>query len=183
MSTILLAIACLTAISIGIYWYYGGYHKINISIEEQGGETVVYKEIVGEYKQSGEVMNSIYYNLLNEYNITTYNGFGIYFDNPQTVAKEKLRSQAGCIIEKNDIDRLSTLGVDLKTQTLPIKKYIVTEFPYKGKLSIFFSLMNIYPALNKYTQSNGINGDGAVIEIYDIPNKKISYRKEIPQTD
>ena len=39
--------------------------------------------------------------------------------------------------------------------------------------------MKVYPALNKYAIQNGYNEEGLVMEIYDIPNNKILYRKEL----
>lgn len=46
-------------------------------------------------------------------------------------------------------------------------------------MSVMFSVMKVYPALQKYISKKGFKEEGAVIEIYDIPNKKILYRKEI----
>jgi hypothetical protein len=41
------------------------------------------------------------------------------------------------------------------------------------------SIMKVYPALAKFANYNGINQEGSIIEIYDIHNGKIMYRKEI----
>ncbi|MFW6222251.1 MAG: hypothetical protein ACOC3T_01430, partial [Bacteroidota bacterium] len=57
--------------------------------------------------------------------------------------------------------------------------YIVAEFPFKGKLSIIFGIMKVYPSIEKFVKKKGYSNDGAVMEIYDVPNKKILYRKEI----
>jgi hypothetical protein len=62
---------------------------------------------------------------------------------------------------------------------LPEQRNIISEFPYKGKLSVLFSIMKVYPALSKFAIMNGFDEESAIIEIYDIPNKKIFYRKEI----
>ena len=39
--------------------------------------------------------------------------------------------------------------------------------------------MKVYPAMGTVIQKEGYSEKGAVMEIYDIPNKKIIYRKEI----
>lgn len=39
--------------------------------------------------------------------------------------------------------------------------------------------MKVYPAIEKYVEINGCKNEGSVMEIYDVPNKKIVYRKEI----
>lgn len=179
MKIALVVFVCLVAICIALYAYYGGFYKPTIQMAEQGGETVVYNEVVGDYSQSGVVMDQIYTLLKEEYKIETFKGFGIYYDNPKMVEKSKLRSDIGCILEPADVEKVSTLKGNTKTKVLPKKQYLVTEFPYKGKMSVMMSLMKVYPALSKYAEDNAIAGAGAVMEIYDVPNKKILYRQEI----
>ncbi|MBC8754100.1 GyrI-like domain-containing protein [Kordia sp. YSTF-M3] len=176
---ILIVLAILVIALVAFYAYYGGFKKIDVSVAKAGGDVIIYEEIQGDYKQSGVIMDKIYYALLNEDNIETFKGFGIYYDNPQKVEKSKLRSEAGCILEEKDIDKLPMLENKYTIRTFPEKEYMITEFPYKGKISIFFSIMKVYPALNKYAKLNGYQEDTPVMEIYDIPNNKILYRKEL----
>lgn len=138
----------------------------------------MYETIIGDYRQSGTVMDKIYYSLLNDYKVETFKGYAKYYDDPKKVEKSKLRSEAGCVIEPKDLDKAAAVD-KFKTAVLPREKVIVTEFPYKGKMSVVFSLMKVYPALTKFAEKNGHDGDGAITEIYDIPNKKILYRKEL----
>lgn len=177
---ILIAVILLLIIALlaGYAWL-GGFNKVVVHKALQGGETVVYQSLTGDYKQSGSAMDSIYYSLKNDYQIETFKGFGIFYDNPQKVEKSKLRSEAGCIIEHTDTGRLPKLPENWKTKVLPEKEYLVAEYPYKGKMSVMASLMKVYPALNKYTKAHKLNTDGAVTEIYDIPAGKIYYRKEL----
>ena len=170
------AIIVLIAVFVA---YYGGFKKVECRIEEQGGETLAYKEMKGDYSKSGKLMDEIYYSLLNDHGIETYKGFGIYYDNPRETEKSQLRSDVGCIIEEKDHSKVSQLGEHFNIKTHPKKSYIVAEFPYKGKISVFFGLMKVYPALNKFVEKNGYNKDGAVMEISDVPNKNIVYRKEM----
>jgi hypothetical protein len=48
---------------------------------------------------------------------------------------------------------------------------------YEKIVGDYFSLIKVYPALNKFALENGLSDDSAVMEIYDIPNKKIIYQK------
>lgn len=178
MKILIVAIVSILIICVAMYAYFGGFKRMRIQIARQGGESVVYDTIIGDYRQSGIVMDKIYYSLLNDYNIETFKGYGKYFDNPQKVEKSKLRSEAGCIIEPKDVNNAKATGI-YKSKILPEQKYIISEFPYKGKLSVLFSIMKVYPALNKFAAINGYDENGAIIEIYDIPNKKILYRKKI----
>jgi hypothetical protein len=178
MKILLIVIVSALIVCIVAYAYYGGFRSLKIQIAEQGGEFVVYDTIIGDYRQSGVIMDKVYYALLNDYKIETYKGFGKYYDNPKKVEKSKLRSESGCIIEPKDVETAKASGL-FKTQVLPKQRYIVAEFPYKGKMSVIFSLMKVYPALSKFCTMNGFNEEGAIIEIYDIPHKKVFYRKEI----
>jgi effector-binding domain-containing protein len=95
------------------------------------------------------------------------------------VNKEDLRSEAGCIIEDRDEEKLGPVKEKFETKKLPVQKYMIAEFPYKGKGSVIISIMKVYPALVKFAREHGHNTDAPVMEIYDVPNKKIYYRKEL----
>ncbi len=177
MKIVIIIISVVIIVFLITTAYFGGFNKVNITISEEGGETLVYEEVTGEYKQSAIVMDRIYYSLLNDSNIETYKGFGIYYDNPQKVESHLLRSEAGCIIENKDLDRINNIKGDYKISIFPEQKYITAEFPYKGQFSVLFSLMKVYPALNKFVQKNNYKEDSPVMEIYDMPNKRILYRK------
>ena len=176
---VVIILGILTIAAVAFYAYYGGFAAPQISISAPGGETLIYEKIEGDYRQSGAIMDRIYYSLLNEDQIETYKGFGIYYDNPQKVGVNELRSEAGCILEEKDLERLPELQKKYLVRTFPATKYLVTEFPYKNNLSALFSLIKVYPALNKFALENGFSEDSAVMEIYDIPNQKIIYRKAI----
>ena len=100
MNIVLIIIAVLAVLLIAVYAYYGGFGKISFRIENQGGETIVYENVTGDYSQTPKVSDKIYYALLNEEKIETTKGIGIYYDNPKKVDKDKLRS---------DIDRKSVV--------------------------------------------------------------------------
>ncbi len=174
---ILVATLIFTALFFAFVFYFGGFKQIEIQIQEAGGEVVVYQEIIGDYRQTARVMDDIYYALLHDKNIETYKGFGIYYDNPQYTPKSQLRSEAGCVVEFRDTSKLVDLPANFKVKYLPVQKYMVTEFPYLGKLSVLFSLNKVYPALNIYATAYGYHQDGSITEIYDIPGKRIIYRK------
>ena len=159
-----------------VYAYYGGFKTITFKEAEQGGETLVYEEMIGDYSQSPNLQNKIYYALLNDEKIETTKGFGIYFDDPKAVEKSKLRSEAGCIVEDLDSAAIARLSEKYNVKTLPQSHCIVTEFPNKGMLSIIIGLIKVYPALETYCKQQG-SGGGPVMEIYDVPNKKIIYRQ------
>lgn len=176
-----IALSIIMALIIAIflvYAYYGGFKSVDFSVKEQGGEVLVYENMIGDYSQSPVVSDRVYYALLNDYGVVTTKGFGIYYDNPREVEKSKLRSEIGCIVENADSVTLDKLSGKFQIKTLAYKKYITTEFPFKGKLSVMLGLMKVYPALDKYAKAHQYAAS-PIMEIYDIPNKKIIYRKEV----
>ncbi|MBN2520073.1 MAG: hypothetical protein JXB17_06190 [Bacteroidales bacterium] len=181
MKIFIIVIIVIIVLFVAVCAFYGGFTNLKCKIEKKGGETVVYKNVIGDYRQTGVVMDEIYYKLLNDFQIETYKGYGKYFDNPTKVEKNKLRSEAGNIIEEKDLDKLNELPQDYLLKKMAEEKFITTEFPYKGKISVIFGIMKVYSAINKFAEKNGFSDQGAVIEIYDIPNKKIIYRKEIKE--
>jgi hypothetical protein len=118
----------------------------------------------------------IYEALLNEKSATT-KGFGIYYDNPKEVEKSKLRSEVGCIVEGLDSAAIANLAQKYNVKILPKSNCVVTEFPYKGMMSVMVGIMKVYPALEKYCKQNGL-ANSHIMEIYDIQNKLIVYRRE-----
>jgi len=177
LKVLLLIVVIGFVLCIGGYAYYGGFSEIIIKTENQGGEIAVYKDVVGNYSQTPEITDEIYNVLLNDYSIETFKGFGTFYDNPEKVQdKNNMRFAAGCIIEPADTAKLSVLPDKYKIMTFPKQKYIVTEFSYKGFMSILVGIMKVYPALNKYYTENGIDNNSPITEIYDVPNNKITYR-------
>lgn len=179
LKIILIVIIVLVAIVLVAYIYYGGLSKVEVKEEMQGGEGLVYEDVVGDYAQSGKITDKVYYSLLNNEKIATTKGFGIFYDDPQVVDKSKLRSEIGCVVEGLDSAQMAALASKYKVKTYPEATYVTTEFPFKGHMSIMIGLMKVYPMIDKYIKEHGISDKGAIMEIYDVPNKKIIYRKEI----
>ena len=171
-------VAFIIAVIIGAFVFYGGFKTVSAEKIECGGETLVYKKMTGDYAQSGTVSTQVYQKLKEDYGIETTKGFGIFYDNPKTVQKDALRSDVGCILDSN-FDKLEALKSNFEVSQYPIKDYLVAEFPYKGMPSIILGVMKVYPTLNDYTDENGYELDTPVMEIWDIPNKKITYRKQL----
>lgn len=179
MKIFIIILVALIVIVIAVYAYFGGFYTVKFRVEEQGGETFVYEKVKGDYRLSGEAMDRVYSVLLKDYGVSTTKGCGIYYDDPKKIEKSKLRSEAGCIIEDKELEKIKEIAGKFETKVIPVKRYLVTEFPYKNKMSVIFSLMKVYPAMNKYCKVNNLSGESPVMEIYDIPDCKIKYRIEL----
>lgn len=178
LKIILYVFVSLVIIVAMIYANYGGFSKVSINTEQKGGETLLYREITGSYSQTSDAISKIKYDLKREFKIEPTKNFGMYFDDPGKVEKSKLRSEVGCILENSDTSRVFWLKAKFNVRVLPVKEYITAEFPYKGKMSVMIGLMKVYPALIKYVKANDYAQTGPIMEIYDLPNNKILYRKE-----
>lgn len=180
LKPVLTIVVVLLVCIIAVYGYYGGFSSVNITTSIQGGETVIYKDVTGDYSQTPVITDEIYHALLNEYNIETTKGFGVFYDNPQNVEKSQLRSKVGCILDSElDSLNLSKLSGKYQIMVLPKANYIVTELPMRGMLSVMIGIFKVYPKINNYIEENNIQEDGPITEIYDVLNKKIVYRKEL----
>lgn len=163
-----------------VFGFFGGFNKINLQTINTGGEILIYENVIGAYNQAAKVSNKIYYELLNNEKIETTKGFGIYYDNPKNVEQSKLRSEVGCVLENSDQSTIDKLKEKYQVKILPQEDCLVVEFPYKGFFSIMMGMIKVYPIIGKYISENNLN-DGPIMEIYDVANKKLIYRKFMNQ--
>jgi len=70
MKIVLIIFSVLAVLFVVVYAYYGGFKKVSFRIEHQGGETIVYENVTGDYSQTGKVSDKIYYTLLNDEKIS-----------------------------------------------------------------------------------------------------------------
>lgn len=154
--------------------YYGLFTRITVEEKSLDSFWMVYKKHVGEYKDVGPVMDAIYKGLKDDYSITTTRGFGLYYDNPREVPKEKCRSIAGCILENADVGRVDELREKYFVREYPASGIVTAEFPFRGTLSIIIGIFKVYPKLGKYIKEKGY-APRPMFEIYDTPGKKTVY--------
>jgi hypothetical protein len=176
---ILLVFTTIVIVAILVLLIYSGYYqKIKIWEQEMGPYTVVYKEHKGDYSKIKTVMDSVYASLKKE-GIETTRGVGIYYDNPMVTPKEELKSLGGCILEENQLGKVSELqSKNYLVKQIDKKQSLVTEFPFTTPLSIMLGVVKVYPEINRYIKEKGYKNN-AIMEIYDMLNKKITYRMEL----
>ena len=174
LKTILIILSVIIVVFTLFSWYIGLFTKVEVEEKVEGGYTVVGKEFVGQYAKAGKFMKDVD-NELTELGITSTKGFGIYYDNPRTVAPEKCRSFVGNILEEKDYGRIDELqSKGFKVDTIPTTTSVIAYFPIKSDMSYMIGPIKVYPELSKYISDNGYKVTSS-IEIYDVPNKKILY--------
>jgi hypothetical protein len=157
-----------------VTFYRSGYFsKIVIEEKEVGPYMLVYEEHIGDYKNTKKIHENLYYALKGE-KVETTIGFGIYYDNPREVSKEKLRSDIGMILDSADYRKIDQLKAKYKVREISRQKSVVIGFPFKSSLSIMAGIFKAYPALLQYVKEKNYK-QREMMEIYDMKDKKIWY--------
>ena len=167
-------ITILLVAAIGFLWYMGTFGSVKAEEREEGGYTVVGKEIIGPYSKAGQHISDVDARM-KELGIISTKGFGIYYDDPKTTPKEKCRSFVGNILEEKDFNRKNDLqSKGLKIDSIPKTMALVIEFPLKNMMSYMIGPMKAYPVFSKIIEEKKLK-PGLTFEIYDPAEKKIIF--------
>lgn len=167
------ALILVSAIFI-VLVYSGLFSTIVISEEDVGPLTLVYRDHVGDYSETGKIQNEIYHALKKGYGIEATKGFGLYLDNPDSVDVSRLRSQAGCVLDGNDPAVAERIGQAFQVRVYPKVPSVVSRFPYRNQLSVFLGVVRVYPRLDEYMKKHRYKTAPA-LEVYDLGARVISY--------
>ena len=119
MKITLVVIGVISVLIATAFIYYGGLSKVNCRVEKQGGETLAYRQMTGDYAKSAKLMDEIYYSLLNDYGIETFKGFGIYYDNPKEVEKPSYALKSAVLLKKKTFQKLLISKKTCKLRPFP----------------------------------------------------------------
>lgn len=155
-------------------WYIGCFSHIAIIEKEEGGYHVIGVNVTGPYSGIAKDMENVN-GQLKAMGVAGKKGFGIYYDDPKIVPKQKCRSFVGYIIEEKDFNIVSALKPEgLTIDSIPKARSLVAEFPIRNSFSYMVGPMKVYPALSEYMNRKGYKS-GLAVEIYDIPDRKIRF--------
>lgn len=171
-ATILVLIALLV---LGFLAYMGFFSNITVAEKEVGPYNFVYKDFVGDYAKTGPVFNEVY-EVLKENGAETTKGLGIYYDDPEVVLKDDLKSRVGSLVTDEQLVQIEGRGVELNTMTVDPFNAVIAEFPLKKPaiFSIIFGIQKVYPVTGEYIAEKGY-GSSASYELYDYDEGKIFY--------
>ncbi len=136
----------LAVILIGFLWYMGCFGSYEVDVRSMGPYNFVYEEYTGPYAQSGPVFTRMQEALASD-GIGTNVWLGIYYDNPEEVSGDDLRSELGSIIDEVQV---TVLPEDYSLRTIEADEYAVVKFPFKNMLSYMIGPMVVYPVLEEY---------------------------------
>jgi DNA gyrase inhibitor GyrI len=91
---------------------------------------------------------------------------GVYFDNPDMVAEDSLKSLAGMIVSAEDSLVLASLP-ELKSLIIPAGHAAISSFETDGMASMIIGAMKSYPKLTEYVAKKNRGEDvNFVYEVY-----------------
>jgi len=171
--SVLVIVAVIIAVMLAYLTSTGLFSSIPVNVENAGPYTLVYEKLTGDYRQTGKAMDKVYF-WLKSREINPPQGFGLYFDDPRRVEKAQLRAIAGDLLPESARDQIGTIREKFRVEDFAARKCIKAEFPFRGKASVMLGILRVYPAINAFAEKNGY-AKNAILEIYDIPNKRIIY--------
>lgn len=176
MKILLSILGVIIVIVLGFSYYLGAFKSVEIVEGEVEPMIIMYKPVVGEYSQSADVMDEMYYKL-EEFGVSPTQGVGIYFDNPQMVETEKLRSVVGNIITEDMYATLRDSNADVLNEyeiaVLGNRDAYLAEFPFRNQFSVIVAIMKVYPEINELFVEEKFTAP--IMEIYDMENRVIRY--------
>lgn len=159
--------------------YFGAFNSISVKEDWIGPYTLAYESHVGDYKLTGPSVDFML-DLSQKLGANPVAGFGLYYDDPNVVEKEKLKSDAGILIESKDIGKFQNYARDphrdhkVLTREFPKTRMVIADFPLRGILSSFIGMMKVYPAILEYMNSHQLKMTYA-LEVYALGEKKVTY--------
>lgn len=170
IGVIIIALICY------VIWATAILHKFEIQKTVFPETKIAYITYVGDYSQAYKQTSIVENAIKSAYNVDWSREpcFGIYYDDPSKVEREKCRCIVGKIIPSNFTEEKAPENI--KFDVIPkIDPIIQVEYPLRSILSIFAAMSRVYKALNNYCQQNNSQMKSAMLEIYGYKNCEILF--------
>ncbi len=145
----------------GFAWYMGLFLSLEVKETSKGPWYLLYQKYQGDYAKIGPLFEKIRA-FADKEGIAYEAMFGIYYDDPKKTAKEKLRAEAGLMLDAEGFalyqKNFAKSLIDHKPiffKELPLRDYIAVHFPFRNMLSIWLGVLKAYPTLDKYAKQKG----------------------------
>lgn len=174
MKKIIIILAVLIVAILAFTGYSGFFHSVTITEKEIGPFTMLLKKHTGSYYKTGAVFDEVEGFLKKTVDTKKLKAVGLYYDDPEKVKKDQLRSECGFIIDRSDLDKIGALPEGFMIRDYKKTLCAVGEFPLKSFLSYMFGPARVYPKFADYGKLKKFTADYS-LEIYDNQSKKILY--------
>lgn len=150
----------------------GAFKEVTFTVYDAPEIRVVYKEHIGPYNETVKTIEEVE-GWVKRLGDACKKSFGQYLDDPSKMEVDRLRSNGGCIVEKD----LPNLPNDLKQTTLPARKVLKGFF--QGSPAI--GPLKVYAKAEKWMKDNRYKMPRESLEIYEIlPNKEMNTEYHFP---
>lgn len=163
--------AGIVAATLALCYGAGIFDRLPLEERTAGPYYLLYRDNKGPYQGIKNVMSDVYAYVRYEKKSDVSRGFAIFYDDPRGKDKEQLRSSAGCITD--------SLVTDLKQPYLSRRfdstHAVVGVFPLRTFFSYMTGTFKFYPRLGRYLAAHNLTLSGAVMEVYDMQQRRILY--------
>ena len=147
MKTFVLVIVGIAVVAVLAAFYMGAFQSIAITEENRGPFTLVYRDMAaGRMSDVGEITTAL---------DTVLESRGIDARKPLDVFFPDGRGQIGFSVEGVSGDQLGALGDAASVKVIGAQRYLVTQFPWRNRLSFMLGYMKVDPALARYRDTHG----------------------------
>jgi hypothetical protein len=164
-------IAAALLVFFALCYFAGVFDSLRLSVQEVGPYALIYREHKGPVQGVRFVLFNVYAYLKDKRSIRPERGFVVFLDNPQKTKKEELHSRAGYITDSllTNVDSL------YKTDVFPRTRAVTGTIRLRSFMSPMSGSVKFYSKLPEFLHRQMLEPAGPVMEIYDIPAKKILY--------
>lgn len=156
--------ALLALLMLGGAAWLGVFKTIEVKEGSRGPWRIAFQEGRGPYKGAGKAMEEVRAEVERS-GAKAIKGYGLYFDDPKQVPQDKLRWEAGVLVDEVASKILARAKGRYTLKDMVQSEAIHASFPFKSMLSIFVGISKVYPALDKKRQQLGWGG-GPIMELY-----------------
>lgn len=167
---LLIALGVMLA-TLGLCYYAGMFERVDIEECNQGPFHLVYREHIGSYNEIRYVMADVYAYLKFKKKIPVSRGFSMFYDTPSKTVKKDMHYIGGCVVDS----AFAAIDTPYHQKTIVAAPAIVASVKLRSFLSYSTASLKAYPALERRRAEKGITLSGPVMELYDMPQKKIFY--------
>ena len=157
MKKVLWIVLALVAIVFGFLISQGLYRTVEVQQGEQGGFILVGVDHVGPYMEIGNAFAEV------QAQFPDGEFAGIYYDNPEFVAEDSLRSFAG--VKVSATDGLEAIAAHPEFRLVEVEKgpSLYTEWSGgSGVVSMILGTMKAYPALKAACEETGLCSETSI---------------------
>lgn len=162
--TALLGVLTGLLILAGYFVYYTGLYKdVRIEVAEAGPFLILTKEHFGPYHKIVPNIEAVETWVKAQGKDCT-RSLGQYFDHPDDVEQERLRSRGGCIVS----EKIENAPSEFKYDTIPRQRYVIAVF--EGAPGV--GPIRVYPKVSEFMETKNFKAGKGLVEVYTVHSQK-----------